>query len=234
MLADRIELVNHLNVLLMLSETHMIYATTNGFISDIFINENAVINGDGLWVVAFTIEEDNEGVVFTIEVDELDILSIEIGQEAVIVFNALPDREFIGLISDIATSSHSQGGVAKYTVEVSINKDETVMLGMNATATIGISSKDDILTLPMEALQELSGTVFVFTERDEQTGMLSGEKQIQTGISNGLVVEIVSGLSEGETVYYAVRNTNNDIGFGPGRGMGGGMGGMQSQQGGGN
>ena len=232
MLTDRNELVNHLNALLELSETHTILATDEGTVIDIFITEDSVTNGDGLWMVAFTVEEEYEDVVFAIEVDELDILSIEAGQEAVIVFNALPDHEFIGIITDIATSSHSQSGVAKYTVEVSLDKDEKMRLGMNATATVGISRKDDILTLPIEALQESSGNVFVFTFRDEQTGVLSGEQQVHTGISDGLIVEIINGLSEGETVYYAVRSTNNDIGFGPGRGPGG-MGGMQPQQGGG-
>ena len=241
MLADRIELVDHLNTLLTLSETHTILATVGGSVIDILIADDVVISGDRLWAAAFTIEEDYDDAVFTIEVDELDILSIEIGQEVVIIFNALPDREFIGTIADIASSSHSQSGVAKYTVEVSLDKDESILLGMNATATIGISSQDDILTLPIEALQESSGNVFVFTARDEQTGALSGQRQLQTGISDGLIVEIISGLSEGETVYYAVRNTNNDFGFGPGRGMGGGSGGSmvvsvgdtQSQQGGG-
>ena len=242
MLADHIDLVNHLNDLLALSETLAVYSTANGSITEIFITEDTVISGDGFWAVAFTIEEDFEDVIFTIEVDELDILSIEIGQEAMIVFNALPDREFIGTIAEIASSSHSQTGVAKYSVEVSLDKNESMRLGMNATAVIRISTKDNILTLPMDVLQELSGSMFVFTERDEQTGMLTGERPVQTGISDGLIVEIISGLSEGETVYYAIRNINNEFGFGPGRGMGGGMNGgigggmgeMQPQQGGGN
>jgi len=226
LLTDRNDLTEYLNTLLVLTETHAVVTTVTGSVTNIFITEATGITGDEHWKVAFTIQEkDSEEALFIIEVDELDILSIETGQEVSIIFNALPGYEFIGIIAEIASSSHSHSGVAKYAVEVFLDKDESMRFGMNATATIQISVKDDILTLPMEALQELSGNMFVFTERDAQSGILSGEQSIRTGISNGLTVEIITGLSEGDTVYYAVKNTNNDFGFGPGRGMGGGLGG---------
>jgi len=222
MLADRTALVDMLNTLFALSETHSIYATAGGTVLNIFVFEDTVTaasaggseqsgsSGDSLLMDAFTIKQaDDAEVVFAIEVDELDILSIQIDQEVDLVFNALPDRQFTGTISDIATESNSQSGVAKYTVEVSLTKDESMRLGMNATATINISNKDDILTLPMEALQEFGNNIFVFTQRDEQTGELMGMKPVETGVSDGMFVEIVSGLSEGEMVFFTPKTSDS-------------------------
>jgi len=258
LLVDRIELVDHLNMLLLLSETHTILSTSDGTVTGISVFEdtmttasstntnnanqsNSAVTGsttqsnvsdDTLFTVAFVVEHDAD-VTFAIEVDELDILSIQIGQEATIVFNALPDMQFIGSISEIASSSHSQSGVAKYSVEVSLTKDDSMRIGMNATATINISNRDDILVIPLIALQESAGSTFVYTERDIQTGELSGITQVLTGVSDGMVVEIIDGLSEGDVVYYATRISNVMVGFGPGGGMPGGggvRGGMSSGQ----
>jgi len=238
MLTDRDELVEYLNMLLTLTETHSIFASADGSVTGILISEGTITGtsaahpeDDDLMVAAFILVQDEE-TIFTIEVDELDILSIQIGQEATIVFNAIPDREFTGIINDIATSSHSQSGVAKYAVEVSLIKDELMRIGMNATATINISYKDNIITIPLEALQELAGSTFVYTENDEQTGTLSGIKYVVTGVSDGMFVEIISGLSEEEVIYYATRAVVSTVGFGPGGGMPGGGGFGRGEQGG--
>jgi len=257
LLLDRSELVDHLNMLLLLSETHTMLSPSDGTVTDIFIFEDMLtsasstnmdsagqsssaatgssaqsnVSDDTLFTVAFIIEHDAD-VTFAIEVDELDILSIQIGQDATIVFNALPDMQFIGSISEIASSSHSQSGVAKYSVEVSLAKDDSMRIGMNATATINISNKDNILVLPLIALQESANSTYVYTERDAQTGALSGIAHVLTGVSDGMVVEIMDGLSEGDVVYYATRVSNVMVGFGPGGGVRGGMSNGQPQQGG--
>ena len=231
LLLDRSELVDHLNMLLLLSETHTILSTSDGTITNLSVFEDTITTAsstntssdDNLMTVAFVIEHDAD-VTFAIEVDELDILSIQMGQEATIMFNAIPDMQYTGSISEIASSSHSQSGVAKYFVEVSLTKDDSMRIGMNATATINISNRDDILVLPLTALQETAGNTFVYTERDVQTGALSGIKQVLTGVSDGMVVEIIDGLSEGDVVYYATRVSNVMVGFGPGGGMPGGGG----------
>ena len=93
------------------------------------------------------------------------------------------------------------GGVAKYTVEITIPKDDEMKQGMNASATITTEERKDVLTLPMNALQEQGDRTFVYTEQDAE-GNLSGETEIQTGLTDGNTVEITDGLEEGDTVYY--------------------------------
>lgn len=143
-----------------------------------------------------------ESVVLSVNVDELDILSIQNGMEAEITFDAIPGRAFGGKIVKIADSATAGGGVAKYPVKVRIPRDAAMRVGMNATATILAEKKENILLLPVVALQESGGRVYVYTQQNTETGELSGEVDVQTGSSDGENVEIVSGLSAGSKVYY--------------------------------
>lgn len=163
---------------------------------------------------AFTISG-NEKMLLSVNIDELDILSIQEGQKVTVTLDALEGQEFEGEISDIDHTASNNGGVTKYTAEVTIAKSESMLAGMNASATIIIESKENILTLPAEAVQEHGNRSFVYTEEDED-GMLSGEVEIETGISDGTRVEIISGLEEGQTIYYqmAVSEESSGEGFG--------------------
>lgn len=143
-------------------------------------------------------------------------------QEAVVTFDAIEDEEFTGEVTEIGNTASVNGGVAKYTVSVSVPKDEEMKQGMNASATITIENRENVITIPVNALQEKGDKVFVYTEKDED-GNLSGETEVTTGLSDGTTVEITEGLSEGDTVYYN-KSGNTDSGNGNDSGMPDGMG----------
>lgn len=172
-------------------------------------------------VALFTISPDDT-MTLEVSVDELDINSVEIGQEAVVTFDAIEDEEFTGEVTEIGNTASVNGGVAKYTVSVSVPKDEEMKQGMNASATITIENCENVITIPVNALQEKGDKVFVYTEKDED-GNLSGETEVTTGLSDGTTVEITEGLSEGDTVYYN-KSGNTDSGNGNDSGMPDGMG----------
>lgn len=172
-------------------------------------------------VALFTISPDDT-MTLEVSVDELDINSVEIGQEAVVTFDAIEDKEFTGEVTEIGNTASVNGGVAKYTVSVSVPKDEEMKQGMNASATITIENRENVITIPVNALQEKGDKVFVYTEKDED-GNLSGETEVTTGLSDGTTVEITEGLSEGDTVYYN-KSGNTDSGNGNDSGMPDGMG----------
>ena len=162
-------------------------------------------------VEAFTISSD-EDMVLAVSVDELDINSVELGQEATVELDAIEDETFTGEVTAIGDTASASGGVAKYTVSLTIPKDDRMKQGMNASATITIDSRENVVTIPVNALQEEGSKVFVYTEQDDD-GNLSGEKEVTTGLSNGTTVEITDGLEEGETVYYnKTGNTNSNSG----------------------
>lgn len=143
-------------------------------------------------------------------------------QETVVTFDAIEDEEFTGEVTEIGNTASVNGGVAKYTVSVSVPKDEEMKQGMNASATITIENRENVITIPVNALQEKGDKVFVYTEKDED-GNLSGETEVTTGLSDGTTVEITEGLSEGDTVYYN-KSGNTDSGNGNDSGMPDGMG----------
>ena len=173
---------------------------------------------------AFTISGDTS-MLLSVSVDELDINSVEQGQTAQVTFDAIEDKTFEGTVTKVGNTASASGGVAKYTVEITIPKDEKMKAGMNASATITIEEKENIVTIPVNALQERGEEVFVYTEQDDE-GNLSGEQQVTTGLSDGENVEITEGLSEGDVVYYQKTgggNTSSDTGFSmPGGDMSGG------------
>lgn len=151
-------------------------------------------------VTAFTISPDGNRLL-SVSVDELDINSVELGQKAVVTFDAIEDQEFEGEVTKIGNTASVSGGVAKYTITITIPKDDKMKQGMNASATITIEDREDVLTLPMNALQEKGDRTFVYTEKADD-GNLFGETEVTTGLSDGSTVEITDGLEEGTTVYY--------------------------------
>ena len=140
-------------------------------------------------------------VKVTVNVDELDILSVEEGQSATITLDALENETFTGTVTDVAETSNSSSSSSKYAVEIDIPMDDDMRIGMSASASINISEANDVLTIPMTALQQKKGETFVYTTKDED-GNLGGEVTVETGLSDGSNVEITSGLKEGDTVYY--------------------------------
>lgn len=158
-------------------------------------------SSDSTEVTAFTLASD-DSMLLSVSVDELDINSIALDQEAEITLDAIEDETFSGTVVKVGNSASSaSGGVAKYSVQISIPKTEEMKAGMNASATIVIENKENVVTIPVTALQERGNKVFVYTEKDSD-GNLSGEQEVTTGLSDGDMVEITEGLSEGDVVYY--------------------------------
>lgn len=159
-------------------------------------------------VTAFTLASDKQ-VCLSVNVDELDINSVETGQAATITFDAIENKEFQGEVTKVGNTASVNGGVAKYTVELTLDKEDGMKQGMNASATITIEERKDVLTLSMNAIQERGDKSFVYTEKDSD-GNLSGEKEVTTGLSDGSTVEITEGLDEGDTVYYMQSGNTKD------------------------
>lgn len=183
-------------------------------------------------VTAFTLAS-NDSMILSVSVDELDINSVSKDQEAEVTLDALEDSSFTGTVTKVGSSSQSSGnGVAKYTVEITIPKDAQMKEGMNASAVITVEEKKDVVTIPVNALQEKGDKTFVYTKKDDE-GNLSGEQEVSTGLSDGDKVEITDGLSEGDTVYYQKTGNTQGTDSGQTPQQGGGSGNMEQPSGGG-
>ena len=132
---------------------------------------------------------------FTISVDELDIFSIALGQEAVVQFDGIPDKTFDAAVIKVSSIGQVVNGFTNYAVTLSVNDDGTLKSGLNGTVKVVINQRSGVLVLPVEAVQEDSSGSFVILSDDRQTKV-----PVQVGISDGKNIEIVSGVSEGDTV----------------------------------
>lgn len=159
-------------------------------------------------MAAFSIASQNEMSV-SINVDELDILSVKKGQSAVVTLDALENQQFEGSITGVSVTASGEGSSVKYPVQITVDKAEGMLQGMSASATIQVDESENAILIPVSALQERGNTTFVYTQADDD-GNLSGETEVETGLSNGSQVEITSGLEEGATVYYLRVEKDNE------------------------
>lgn len=148
-----------------------------------------------------------EEMTVEIQVDELDILSLQVGMTARVTLDAQPGKEFTGSITKINAYGINSGGNTKYTVTVTIPREDSMRSGMNASVKITTAQSQPLPTVPAEAIVFDSGKSWLYTGYDEKTDTLSGLTEIQTGISDGSLVELRSGLEENTTFYYRYADT---------------------------
>lgn len=137
----------------------------------------------------------------TMDVDELDIAYYEPGQKADILVDALPNQSFTAVVEEVSAVGKNSGGNSKYTVKLRLDRAPDMLNGMNASVVVhrGVTSG---LVLPAAAVYDRGSQCFVYTAADKKTGTLIGELPVVTGVSDGEMVEIVSGLAEGQAVFY--------------------------------
>jgi len=134
-----------------------------------------------------------------VEVDEIDIAEVKVGQRVVIEVDALPTLQLEGRVTSISALSIETGGVVLYEVTIGFDvpSGSGLKLGMSATADIIIKEASNVLLVPSRAITEDSeGNPVVKVIVNEEIE----ERQVTTGISDGFDTEIVYGLNEGETV----------------------------------
>ena len=172
-------------------------------------------------VPAFTIAAGGE-MRLVVTVDELDILSLQVGQGVWITLDALPEERFPGEVTRVNTGGGADWGDARYSVEITLPRREEMLPGMTASAVITIMEVRDILVIPAEAVQENGDSVYVYTQSDG--GAPTSPQEVVTGRSDGIYVEILQGLSAGDRVYYMVPEVWRWPHFGMGPGGGGNWG----------
>ncbi|MGI6334485.1 MAG: HlyD family efflux transporter periplasmic adaptor subunit [Saccharofermentanales bacterium] len=148
-----------------------------------------------------------ESMSVTISVDELDILSLRENLPVKITLEALKGQEFAGTISEIGRTGTNEGGNTKYSVTVSLPKEENLIAGMNAAVKIVTAEREAAITIPAAALVESGGKTYVYTSYDEKKDALGGLVKVETGASDGEIVEILSGIENGDSVFYRYADT---------------------------
>ena len=169
----------------------------------------------------------------TLNIDELDIDNVEVGQVVNITSDAKEGQTFTGVVTKVSVVGTTSGGSTTYPVTVRIDDTDGLRPGMNVDAEIVLSSADGVLAIPSLAVNR-GDTVLVTSDSPSAANALEQEApegyayvQVTTGVSDDSYIEITSGLQEGDTVAYlrtaSSGSGNMMMGGMPGGDMGGGM-----------
>ena len=170
-------------------------------------------------------------MTITIGVDETDILALKEDQEAEITVRSVGEEIYPGTVSDISKVADTSTGVTQYSAEIFLDKASGMLPGMTAEVDVKIQGTENALIIPVEALHQTSTGSFVYTSYDEETQSYGDRVDVVPGMQNDNYAEILSGLQEGDTIYYTKQeNIFTYFSNMMGGGMGGGMpsGGMPS------
>lgn len=171
----------------------------------------------------------------TMNIDELDISDVAVGQEVQITADAVEGTTYTGVVTKVSVAGTTSGGITTYPVTVRIDETDGLRPGMNVDAEIILDSAEDVLAIPSGAVNR-GNTVLITADSPSAANALDQEApegyvyvEMETGISDDSYIQILSGLQEGDTVaYLQTSGGSGDMAMGamgmmPSGGMGGGM-----------
>jgi macrolide-specific efflux system membrane fusion protein len=133
------------------------------------------------------------------QVDETDIAQIKLKQPAKITLDAYPGQSLDARVDQIAFDAKTVNNVTNYVVDVLPDSTpETMRSGMTANVTFVVDSRRGVAVVPAEAVQTKAGARTVLVK--SPNGADPAEREIQVGLTDGKRIQVLSGLTEGETV----------------------------------
>ena len=198
------------------AQTNLGYATItspiDGVVLSKAVEEGQTVAASFNTPELFTIAQDLTDMRVIADIDEADIGGVKEGQRVSFTVDAFPDDHFEGQVTQVRQQATTESNVVTYEVVISApNDDLKLMPGLTANVTIFILEKNDVLAAPSKALrfvpneallnerqsvQDCEGDFKVWTKE----GDVFKAHQVEVGTSNGMLTEIVSGISEGTDV----------------------------------
>lgn len=173
---------------------------------------DAVKDGDTLCIVY-----DLSYLEMSINVDELQISSISVGQKVQITADAVQDKTYVGTVTRVSMKGTANGGTTTYPVSIRIDDTDGLRPGMNANAEIVVAEAKNALVVPNAAVVRGS---YVLVTKDSpsaanaDTTMEAPEGfvyvPVKTGVSDDDYTQIVSGIQEGDTIGYDPSSVSSD------------------------
>lgn len=211
MLADRDEKAAQLQIILAYQNSPNVIANVSGTVNSVAVEEGkktASSDGSGE-MSAFTLGTGG-ATKMIVNVDELDIGKVSVGQSAAITLDAFSTEEFTATVSRISHIGEASGSITTYETELNLSYDSRLMDGMNGSAVILSDSVDDALIIPLGAIHEDAKGSYVYRQ-DSANGQT--QVYITTGLSDGNYAEVLSGLSEGDRIVYSTPTSNGGFDF---------------------
>ncbi len=182
----------------------LIRSTIDGLILDVPIKVgNSVIMSntfnDGTTIATVA---DMSDLIFRGNVDETEVGRIQEGIPVKITLGALQDMKFDAVLEYISPKSVENNGANQFEIKAAIQvpSDVTIRSGYSANAEMELQRSNDVLCIPESALEFNGDSTFVYVLTDSVPNQKFSRRQVTTGISNGIKIEIKNGLKSGELV----------------------------------
>ncbi len=143
-----------------------------------------------------------EDLIFKGTVDEIDVGKLTEGMTCEIKIGALPDKQLVGTLLKISPKARKQDNTTLFDLEIEVDKAEarTLRAGYSANADIIISKKDSVLVIPERLVTFVSDSDTVRVEVQDTVTSEIEFRDIEVGLSDGLNIEVISGLALGEKI----------------------------------
>ena len=197
----------------------LIRSTISGVILDIPVKVgNSVINSntfnDGTTIATVANMED---LIFRGNIDETEVGQLNIGVPMKIVIGAMQDVAFDATLEYISPKATQNNGANQFEIKAAIKlaslhntstgdkvqlaSSGTLRSGYSANAEIILDEVSQVLSVPESTIEFLGDSTFVFVLTDSTSKKRSYErKPVETGLSDGVNIEIKKGVKEGETI----------------------------------
>ena len=198
------------------AQQNLAYATItspiDGVILDKAVEEGQTVAAGFSTPTLFTIAQDLTDMRVIADIDEADIGGVKEGQRVQFSVDAYPDETFEGAVTQVRQQATTESNVVTYEVVIGApNKDLKLKPGLTANVTIYTNQKSDVLIVPNKALKFTPNPMFLGPDgkiQDTQAAKKVWTKQgntftahkVETGITNGSVTEIISGVKKGTKV----------------------------------
>ncbi len=171
----------------------VIRSTIAGEVSKIYYEkDNTVSVGGKIMEVV-----DYSNLQINLKVEENQLSDIEVNTSAEIEIESI-DRSIDGIVSEISREAINENGVAYFSAKVNFTGDSDIRIGMNAEVIIVEESEEDVLTIPVDAIQ-FTGDEQAYVNIKNDDGKIA-RRMVTTGITDGVKIEITEGLNEGDIV----------------------------------
>ena len=156
-------------------------------------------------------------LVMVINVDELQVSDVSVGQSVQVTADAVPDKTYTGTVTRVSMKGSSNGGTTTYPVTVRIDETEGLRPGMNANAEIVIAEAGNALAVPNAAIVR-GGYVLVTKDSPSAANadpdMTAPEGYVyvpvKIGVSDDDYTQIISGITGNDTVAYDPSSVSTD------------------------
>jgi multidrug efflux pump subunit AcrA (membrane-fusion protein) len=146
-------------------------------------------------------------VTVTITVDEQDVLRLKPGMEAVVRIPALSEDIITATVKEVSAEGKNQGGSSKFSVKLKLPHGEKMLAGMNVTVSIPVETVTDVKQIPVAAVVNLGSKTVGYRGYDGDKETFTDPVEVVLGRSDGIYVEVISGLDAGEVFYYGYYDT---------------------------